>query len=440
MAVKIPTVAIVGRANVGKSSLFNRLTGRRQAITHDQAGTTRDSVTGELSWGKTHFQLLDTAGLERPDDEMAVQIQDQVAAAADVASVIIVVVDAETMITDQDLKAAKLALKTKKPVILAINKMDTVRRGTDQNFAQLGVKTMVGVSSIHGEGTGDLLDAIVEHLGAIPEPKEVSSLKLALIGRPNVGKSSLLNSLAGKQQAVVSPQAGTTRDVRSIDIKAHGQDITLLDTAGLRRRGKIEKGVEKYSATRTSSTIEAADICMLLIDAGELSVAGDHHIAGMIKDAGKGLILVINKWDSIEKDDHTQGYFLRKLAKDFSFVPWAPVVFVSALTGEHVTQLLKLAVEIYERRNTKIATGPLNAWLEATVAKHPPAGLKNRQPKINYMTQTGVQPPTFTGFASHPEFIHFSYKRYLENSLREKYDFIGTPIVIEFRDKRKEKA
>lgn len=432
-----PTVAIVGRPNVGKSTLFNRLTGRRSAITATEAGTTRDAVTGQVSWGRTSFILTDTAGFESPEDDITAQAQEQVKAALAGASAVVVVVDGTTMATNQDRTIAKLALKSRRPVILAINKSDV--KGAPTDYRNLGIKDEVAISAIHGSGSGDLLDWITAQLGKTPASKQRPTIRLALLGRPNVGKSSLLNAMLGKSEAIVSAQAGTTRDVRSANLTFHGQTIQLLDTAGLRRRGKIAPGVEKFSTIRTAETIASSDVCALIMDATELAVAGDQHIAGMVKDAGKGLILVVNKWDALDKDDKTQARLIRQLTRDFEFAPWAPLVFTSATTNLHVRQLLSLAAEIYQRRDQTIATGPLNRTLESLIRQHPPAGSGNAQPKINYITQTGTQPPRFSLFTSHPRAIHFSYRRYLENGLRKAYDFTGTPIELEFRAKRRER-
>lgn len=430
-----PIVAIVGRANVGKSSLFNRLTGRRQAITDDRPGTTRDSVHGLVEWGAYNFWLVDTAGLKPAEDDFETSIQEQIAAAAGTADVILVVAEASTMINNEDRQAAKLALKTGKPVVLALNKIDTAKGGLADSFERLGIKTSVAVSATHGQGSGDLLDQIVKQLPKTKAPKG-ADLRIALLGRPNVGKSSILNSLAGKQQAIVSERAGTTRDIGQIELKYHEQSVHILDTAGLRRAGRIESGVEKFSTLRTMGAIAAADVCVVIIDATEPSVAGDQHIAGLVAEAGKGLILVVNKWDALEKDDKTQARLAARIQKDFQFAWWAPLLFTSAVTGQNVTKLFELATEIQQRRQTKLSTPKLNRLLESLVAKHPPAGLKNRQPKLNYVTQTGTEPPTFTFFCSSAAFIHFSYKRYIENGWREAFDFTGTPIKLEFKDKR----
>ncbi len=435
MSSSTPIVAIVGRPNVGKSSLFNRLVGTRQAITHDSPGTTRDANYGMVNWRGFHFTVVDTAGLSKADGEIELQAQDQIKQMAKTASVIVVVVDSKTMITTEDQTAARLALKSGRPVILALGKIDTAAGTEIEAWRALGIPEIIGVSAIHGRGTGDLLDAIVGHIEAIPAPQENLPLKLALIGRPNVGKSSLLNALVGKQKAVVSTVPGTTRDVATEIIKYHGREIELLDTAGIRRRGRIEKGVEKFSALRTLSAINEADVCVLVMDAHEGQVAGDLNLAGQIIEAGKGLILAMNKWDAVEKDEHTQDRMSVILKKEFQFAWWAPLVYTSATHGLHINNLMELALQIDERRHTEVPTGPFNRLVEKLVAKQPPSGLKGRFPKINYGTQTGKNPPTFTFFATYPDLIHFSYRRYFENNIREEWDFAGTPIRLEFRHK-----
>jgi len=440
MAVS-PLVAIIGRPNVGKSSLFNRLTGRRQAIVHGKPGTTRDANYGDVEWNGRSFTLVDTAGLSRAEGEIELQAQDQVRSVADIADIIVVVVDAATMATQEDLDAARLALKTGHPVILALGKADTTAGADTSHFAALGIKDIIGVSAIHGRGTGDLLDAITANINPVPISDEAdTTIKLALIGRPNVGKSSLLNALVGKQQAVVSEVPGTTRDVSRADLRYHGQTIQLLDTAGLRRRGKIERGVEKYSALRTLAATQESDVALLLLDATEPSVAGDHHVAGMVDDAGKGLIIIVNKWDAVEKDETTQGRLAKRLQRDFQFVWWAPLVFASAETGQNITKIFDLVTEISERRRQQITTAKLNKVIERLVAAQAPAGAKGRLPKINYVTQTGTEPPTFTLFCTYPTLIHFSYRRYLENGLRKEFDFTGTPIKLIFRHKHGDNA
>lgn len=432
-------VAIVGRPNVGKSTLFNRLIGARRAITHETAGTTRDPNYGIVEWRGKAFTMVDTAGLSKAGNKNDIEIasQDQINQVSTVATVIVVVVDAANMITEEDVRAAKLALKTGKPVILALGKYDTARDAEITSFRRLGIETIVGVSAIHGQGTGDLLDEITMLLPEGATVEDNPPIRLALLGRPNVGKSSIMNSLIGKQQAVVSDVAGTTRDVGAARFKYKGKEMELLDTAGLRRRGKIEKGIEKYSAMRTLGAIYEADICILVMDAVDGVVAGDLNLAGQVVEAGKGLIIVMNKWDAVEKDDKTQDHMSKSIQKAFQFVWWAPLVFTSAVTGLHINQLSQLVLEIDERRRQDIATGPLNRLVEGMVAKQPPSGKNNRQPKIKYATQIGTNPTQIAFFASYPDMIHFSYRRYLENGLREAYDFTGTPIKLVFRGKAK---
>ncbi len=432
-----PLVAIIGRPNVGKSSLFNRLTGRRQAITHETAGTTRDANYSAVTWSGHHFLLADTAGMHRADgDRLDLAVQDQVKEVAELADVLVLVMDAGVMITEEDQIATRLARKSGKPVILALNKIDAATGGPADNFEKLGLTPMVQTSAVHGRGSGDLLDAICARIPTAPPPPEQKITTLALVGRPNVGKSSLFNALAGKQQALVNETAGTTRDVSGLDLRYHGETIRIVDTAGLRRRGKIGKGIEQFSSLRTLAAIAQADICAVVIDATELSVAGDKHIAGMVVEAGKGMMLVVNKWDAVEKETGTQERFTRRLTHDFAFTPWAPLVYTSATQGLNVTRLFAQVRTITESRQRTIPTGELNRTVERMVAKQPPAGLKGRQPKIKYAAQTGTEPPTFTFFSSYPEMVHFSYRRYLENGLRASADFTGTPIQLEFRRKR----
>jgi len=421
---------------VGKSSLFNRLSGTRQAITHETAGTTRDTNYAAVDWRGGRFTLADTAGLSKSEGEIEVAAQEQVRQVADIADMIVVVVDAGSQLTNDDIQAARLSLKTGKPVILVLGKSDTLGHTSPHEFRRLGIETIVPVSSIHGRGTGDLLDAIIERLNKLPEPVEIDPpLRLALIGRPNVGKSSLLNSLIGKQQAVVSAIGGTTRDVGVGKVKYHGREIEILDTAGLRRRGRIEQGIEKFSAMRTLGAIQRADICMLVLDAVDGITAGDLNLAGQIIEAGRGLIVVMNKWDAVEKEDNTQAVVSARITRDLQFAWWAPLIFTSATTGLHVAKLMELATQIDERRQQKMPTGPLNRLIEKLINKQPPAGLKGRMPKINYVTQTGTSPTVLTFFSTYPDLIHWGYKRYLENNLRDEYDLIGTPIQLVFKHK-----
>lgn len=429
MSKKLPVAAIVGRANVGKSSLFNRMLQRQEAVVAREAGTTRDAVYRTVSYGKHHFWLVDTAGLKDPEDEFEATIQEQIEEAADAADVIVVVVEAHTAISEEDRRVAKKALRSKKPVILVTNKADQLAKTqADTPWERLGIKTILETSATQNLGTRDVLDAIADLIPtrqAIPEDDVV---RIALLGRPNVGKSHLFNTLAKKQQAVVANVAGTTRDVNKIRVRYEGREIELLDTAGIRRSGKIEKGIEKFSVLRSLQAIEQSDICLLLMDVNEHSTALDQKIAGLIKEAGKGLIIVVSKWDSAEKDPYTRDSIAPVITHHFQFVPWAPLIFTSAVTGQNVTKLFDLALEIYTRRRTKLKTTELNKILTASLTAHPPAGLKSRHPKPRYLVQDDVAPPTFRLYGAHLEYLHWSWKRYLEKNLRASVDYNGTPV------------
>lgn len=438
---KLPTVALIGRTNAGKSSLFNRIYGSQEAIVAREAGTTRDSVVRTVSAGGRDFWLVDTAGMKIAEDDFEATIQEQIEDATELADVIVVVVDSTEFPSDEERRVAKIALKSQKPVILAVNKSDLKGSLEQSEFRRLGIKTIVSTSAEHNRGVGELVKTIVADLPEHTEKaeKDDDRLKIALIGRPNVGKSSLFNSLAGKQQAIVASVVGTTRDVNRTDVRFKGQTIELLDTAGVRKPGKREQGIEKFSVLRTLSAIEESDICLLLMDVNELNTALDQKLAGMIKDAGKGLIIVVTKWDEAEgKDEFTRDALAPRIARQFDFVPWAPLIFTSAVTGQNVTKIFGLAMEIIERREQKTTTRKLNDMLQTAVAKHPPAGLKNTRPKLRYIVQTDTMPPWFVIYGSNLKLIHWSYERYLERTLRETYDYSGTPIKFSFRQEEKE--
>lgn len=430
----IPVVAIVGRSNVGKSSLFNRLVSKRQAIVAQEPGTTRDAVYGRVETPKGIFLIVDTAGLKNPDDQFEQTIQAQITDAATSADCIVVVVDALGILTNEDRQVAKLAHKSLKPVLLAINKADQGKKIDLNDFNRLGIKNPILTSATQNQGIDDLVTAILENISPI-RLKTTKSTSVALIGRPNVGKSSLFNALADKQQAIVADRAGTTRDVNSISINYHTKPYELFDTAGIRRPGKVARGVEHFSVIRAVSAIDQSDVCVLVIDANEPGVALDQKLAGMIKESGKSLIIAMTKWDSLEKDAFTHDQMTSKLRLEFQHVPWAPFIAVSSITGQNVAKLMELIAEITERRITTIKTNELNRWLGQRVNHHPPAGLKNKHPKLRYITQTDTEPPEFTIFGTYIRFLHWSYKRYLERELRESYDFIGTPIKLVFRVK-----
>jgi len=441
MATKLPTVAIIGRANAGKSSLFNRMMRSQQAIVAREAGTTRDRVVGKAAYHGHEFWLVDPAGLKPAEDEFEASIQEQITDASDAADVILVVVDSTEYPSDEDRRVAKTALKSRKPVILITNKTDLRGSLPTSEFLRLGIKSIIRTSAEHNSGISDALDEICRHIPEKRQAEPSDVLKIALIGRPNVGKSSLFNTLAGKQQAIVAGVAGTTRDVNRIRLRYQGQTIELLDTAGIRRQGKQEVGIEKFSVLRTLAAIEEADICFLLMDVNELNTALDQRLAGIIAEAGKGMAIVVSKWDAVEgKDAYTRDALAPQISAQFDFTPWAPLIFTSAVTGQNVTKLFDLALGIAAHRQQKTTTRTLNDLLQRSVQKHPPAGLKNTHPKLRYIVQTDTNPPWFVIYGSNLKFVHWSYKRYLERRIRDTYDYTGTPIKLSFRDEKQLKA
>jgi GTP-binding protein len=462
-----PIVALVGRPNVGKSTLFNRLLGQRKAIVEDLAGTTRDRLYGEADWGGRDFILVDTGGLElslfssTPVNEGAMaatvsaggfqagvssglflkEIRQQAEIAIAEAEVIVFVVDAEAGLTSADQDIADMLRRTDKPVLLAVNKADNQKRRSEVvEFYEVGLGDPIPVSALHGTGTGDLLDAIIETFPPNEEEeKEDEAIKIAILGRPNVGKSSLLNRLLGEERVIVSDVPGTTRDAIDTQIMYEGLELILIDTAGIRRRGKIESGVEKYSFLRSLKTIDRADVCLLLIDASQMVMAQDAHIAGYILEAGKSVVVLVNKWDLIEaKDNQTIIEFTARIRADLKFLEYVPILFISAKTGQRAHKILALALQVQEERLRRIATGELNRLMHEAVAKNPPKGGQRHRLKFLYATQARTDPPTFVFFVNDPSLVHFSYQRYLENQLRERYGFIGTPLQLIFRS-RKEK-
>ncbi len=432
--MKLPVVAIIGQTNAGKSSLFNRLVRKPQAIVAREAGTTRDNVVGKVE-GK--YILIDTAGLKDPDDEFETHIQDQIDDAVTSADLILIAMDSTKYPNQDDKLIAKKALKSNKPVLLLLNKSDMGEALPLEEFYSLGIKNPLRVSATTGLHLNELRDNIEQELKALnlnlgkKEP-DSNALKVALIGRPNVGKSSLFNSLAKKQQAIVANLSGTTRDINRTELKYKGQTIELLDTAGLRKPGKREVGIEKFSALRSLAAIEEADVCCLLIDSTEPHSKLDQSLAGEIVKAGKGIILVVTKTDLEHKESDE---ILDNLEYDFNFIPYAPVIMTSSLTGKNVTKIFELAQKIDQARHAELKTSDLNKLLEDAVRSHPPAGLKNTHPKLRYMVQTDTCPPWFVVYGSNLSLLHWSYKRYLERRLREAFDFTGTPIFFSFRNR-----
>lgn len=446
-----PIVALVGRPNVGKSTLFNRFVGERLAVTDPMPGTTRDRLLADADWRGVTFRVIDTGGIEvyQPKNvrdtntfaegaaDFVPLIKQQALVAVQDADVIVLLVDADHGITAADEEIAEILRRTDKPVLVAANKVDNL---TEQEqtveFYGLGLGEVYPLSAYHGLGTGDLLDAIVKAFPELPEEETADDeevMKIAIIGRPNVGKSSLLNLLLGEERVIVSPQAGTTRDAIDTEITWHGERVILIDTAGIRRRGKIEPGVEKYSVLRTMNALERADVALLLIDAGEGITEQDMHIAGYITDAYKSVVIVVNKWDTLEKDDHTMNKWLEDIKVKFDFLPEPAVVFISALTGQRVHSVLEVAHRVWQARFQRIATGELNRVLRQAIQKHPAPAKGTKRLKIMYLSQVSVNPPVFLFHVNDTRLVHFTYKRYLENQLREEFPFEGTPIRLSFR-------
>lgn len=432
---KLPIVAIVGRANVGKSSIFNAILDRREAIVAREAGTTRDSISAKATYKGQDFWLVDTAGMKDPEDDFEFTIQEQIAQATDSADIIWVVIEANTVITEDDRRVAKLALKSRKPVFLVVNKMDKKPKVLPADFQRLGINPILLTSATQNRGIDSLLDTLTTIIPKVSLEEADDRLHLALLGRPNVGKSALFNTLAKKQQAIVSDRAGTTRDVNRSVVRYHNREIELMDTAGIRRAGKIGQGIERFSVVRSLAAIEQADVCLLLMDANELNVQLDQKIAGMIKEAGKGLILVVSKWDSLDKDAYTRDHMAPQIAANYEFVPWAPLIFTSSVTGQNVAKIFDLVLEIDQNRQKHIRTAELNKWLKQIMTEHPPAGLRNRTPKLNYIVQEEDNPTNFKVYGAHTKLLHWSYKRFMDRRIREQFGFSGTPVRFWFFEK-----
>ncbi len=430
-----PIVAIVGRPNVGKSTLFNRLVGERRAIVDDIPGTTRDRLYGTSEWNGRPFTLVDTGGLEfGPADEVSQGIISQAEEAIESADVILFLVDAREGPTAVDYDVADLLRRTDKPVLLVANKADNPERTFDVvEFYQLGMGEPIPVSSIHGYGTGDLLDEVVKGFPLGEEVEEEAGVRLAIVGRPNVGKSSLVNSLAGETRVMVSQIPGTTRDAVDTLIEYSGTQVLLVDTAGIRRRGRVEQGIEKYSVLRAIQAVERCDVAALVIDAVEGLTAQDTHVAGYILDAAKGMMVVVNKWDLLKKGPTTMVEYTRQLRQELRFLDYVPFLFTSALTGQRVTKILDTAMTIAKEREKRVPTPVLNDAMQEAFIKHSPPSGRGKTLKLLYVTQGGVNPPTFIFFVNDPRLVHFSYLRFLENEIRARFGFEGTPIRTIFK-------
>jgi GTP-binding protein len=438
-------VALVGRPNVGKSTLFNRIVGQRLAVVSEVPGTTRDRLYAEAEWAGVNFLLVDTGGLEvtegrhteplsEDSERFLPLIRQQASVAIQDADVIVQVVDGPAGVTAADREVADILRRTRKPVVIAANKLESTKLW-DQSyeFYELALGEVFPISALHGTGTGNLLDAITEAIPSYDEEEEDDSIKVAILGRPNVGKSTLLNRLLGQERAIVSPIAGTTRDAIDTKLDWNGEPMTLIDTAGIRRRGKIDPGVEKYSVLRAVKALQRADVALLLIDAVEGITSQDAHIAGMLIEENASVVVLVNKWDAVERDTFTINQYTDEVRQALNFMPYVPLIFISALDGKRVAKVLPTAIEVYEARYQRIPTSQLNRLMREVISRHPPPQKGGVRVKFNYATQADVDPPTFVFFVSKPDWVHFSYQRYLENRIRQAYPFLGTPIRLVFR-------
>ena len=429
-----PLVAIVGRPNVGKSTLLNRVVGKPLAIIEDKPGTTRDRNMADVAWGGVEFTIVDTGGLElAPDSAVGRGILAQIETAIEQANVIIDLVDVTGGLTPVDFEVADLLRRANKPVLLAANKADNAQRETEAlEFYQLGLGDPIPISAHHGRGVAELLDKVVELLPAAgPAPEETEPIKVAIVGRPNVGKSMLLNALVGDERAIVDATPGTTRDAVDTRIDFEGQSVLLIDTAGIRRRGRVQPGVERYSVIRSMRAIDRADITLLVLDATETATSQDTHIAGYIQEAVKGIIIVINKWDLIEEEDIAK--WTERIQGQFRFASYAPILYTSAKTGQGVSEIMPRVIQVYRERLKRLPTATVNNVVQEAAAAHTRPRDGTRQLKIFYVTQAEVNPPTFVFFTSDAKLVHFSYRRYLENKLRQAFGFTGTPLRLIFR-------
>ncbi len=452
-----PVIALVGRPNVGKSTLFNRLTGERQAIVDEIPGTTRDRLLAEADWSGYFFWVMDTGGLDptrgKGQEPLSIssrdfiaEIRNQVDLAIEQSDLILFIVDGQSGVTPADHEIAEILRRKQQhingklvpPVLLVVNKAESAKiRELTAEFYELGMGEAFVVSAMHGTGTGDLLDEVVHHIKEFDEStEEDQSTKIAIVGKPNVGKSSLLNKMIGEERALVSHIPGTTRDAIDTMLEYNNIPITIIDTAGIRRRGKVLPGVEKYSVIRSMNAIERADVAILVIDATTNITAQDAHIAGYIKDAWKSAVVVVNKWDLIEKDTYTVNEYTAQIRESLKFVSYVPIIFISALTGKRVDQVLPLALQVQEERLVRLSTAQINRIIHRAQDLHPSPSRSGRHLRIYYGTQVRNDPPTFMLYVNNPEYAHYSYLRYLENQIRKDYPFIGTPVRIVLKRRR----
>ena len=434
-----PLVAIVGRPNVGKSTLFNKLCGQRLSIVEDTPGVTRDRLYAECEWCGRTFDIVDTGGIEpRADNEILLFMREQAMLAIDAADVIVLVTEIGTGITAADQDVAGMLQRCGKPVVLAVNKMDSIGPNDPgiYEFYNLGLGDPIAVSAVHGHGTGDLLDACVAHFPPEEEEEEDDDrIKVAVIGKPNVGKSSLINYILGEKRVIVADMPGTTRDAVDTQVDNQYGKYLFIDTAGIRRKSKVNDRVEKFSVMRAQLAIERCDVCLIMIDAREGVTEQDTKIAGLAHEAGKASIVIVNKWDLIEKDTHTMDRMRQDVRRDLSFMPYAPILFISCLTGQRTERIFELVNYVNDQASMRITTGTLNNVLADAQARQQPPTDKGRRLKIYYMTQTGVRPPSFVVFCNRRDLFHFSYQRYLENQIRAVFGLEGTPIRMVIRQK-----
>ncbi len=434
-----PLVAIVGRPNVGKSCLFNKLTGKRISIVEDTPGVTRDRLYAECEWAGRTFDIVDTGGIEpKTDSEILTFMRDQALAAIETATVIILVCDINTGVTAADKEVANMLLRSKKPVVLAVNKMDSVGALNPDiyEFYALGVGDPIAVSAVHGHGTDEVLDLCLSYFPEeTEEENEDDRIKIAVIGKPNVGKSSIINRILGEERVIVSDMAGTTRDAVDTPLENEWGKYLLIDTAGMRKHSRVTDRIEKFSVMRAQTAIDRSDVCLIMIDARDGVTEQDTKVAGLAHEAGKASIIVVNKWDLVEKETNTMDKMREKIRADLSFMQYAPIVFVSALTGQRVDRIFELANYVNQQASTRITTGMLNNVLADAQARVQPPTDKGKRLKIFYMTQTGIKPPQFVLFVNDAELFHFSYQRYIENQIRATFGLEGTPIRMTIRQR-----